>query len=60
MTQGPAFGISPFFERGRWGTLVEKGAEGESLTREDQLLILMQAGLSSACCAVLVSMRTRP
>jgi hypothetical protein len=24
---------------------VEKGAEGESLTREDQLLILMQAGL---------------
>jgi hypothetical protein len=34
-----------FFEHGRWGSPVEKGAEGESLTAEDQLFILMQAGL---------------
>jgi hypothetical protein len=37
--------LAHFFERGRWGSLVEKGAEGQSLTAEDQLLILMQAGL---------------
>jgi len=34
-----------FFERGRWGSPVEKGVEGQSLTAEDQLFILMQAGL---------------
>jgi hypothetical protein len=34
-----------FFEHGRWGSPVEKGAEGQSLTAEDQLFILMQAGL---------------
>jgi predicted ATPase len=34
-----------FFEHGRWGTPVEKGAEGQGLTAEDQLFILMQAGL---------------
>ena len=34
-----------FFEEGRWGSLVERGAEGERLTAEDQLFILMQAAL---------------
>jgi hypothetical protein len=34
-----------FFERGRWGSLVETAIEGQSLTPEDQLFILMQAGL---------------
>ena len=34
-----------FFEHGRWGLPVETGVEGQSLTAEDQLFILMQAGL---------------
>jgi hypothetical protein len=34
-----------FFERGRWGSIVKTGVEGQSLTAEDQLFILMQAGL---------------
>ena len=34
-----------FFEHGRWGSPVETGVEGQSLTAEDQLFILMQAGL---------------
>jgi predicted ATPase len=37
--------LAHFFERGRWGTLVEEAAEGESLMPEDQLFIFMQAGL---------------
>jgi predicted ATPase len=34
-----------FFEYGRWGSPVEISIEGQSLTVEDQLFILMQAGL---------------
>jgi len=34
-----------FFKHGRWGSPAEKGAVGQSLTAEDQLFILMQAGL---------------
>ena len=34
-----------FFESGRWGSPAEMGVEGQSLTAEDQLFILMQAGL---------------
>jgi tetratricopeptide (TPR) repeat protein len=34
-----------FFEHGRWGFVVETGIEGQSLTAEDQLFILAQAGL---------------
>jgi hypothetical protein len=34
-----------FFEQGRWGSLVETTVEGQSLTAEDKLFILMQAGL---------------
>jgi hypothetical protein len=33
-----------FFEQGRWGSLVETVVEEQSLTAEDQLYILMQAG----------------
>jgi serine/threonine protein kinase len=33
-----------FFERGRWGSLVENGVERQCLTAEDQLFILIQAG----------------
>jgi len=36
--------LAHFFEYGRWGSPVEAGAEGQSLTTEDQLFILMQAG----------------
>jgi adenylate cyclase len=34
-----------FFERGRWGSLAGTGAEGQGLAAEDQLFLLMQAGL---------------
>jgi len=34
-----------FFEHGRWGLLVETAIEGQNLTAEDELFILMQAGL---------------
>ena len=34
-----------FFEKGRWGSPVEEGVEGQSFTAEDQLFILMQAAL---------------
>src|SRR5260370_28515085 len=52
-----------FFEQGRWGSPAETAVEGQSLTEEDQLFILMQAapyltatrGLGSPeariCCA---------
>src|SRR5262249_54869832 len=34
-----------FFEDGRWGSLVETTIEGQSLTAEDKVFLLMQAGL---------------
>jgi hypothetical protein len=34
-----------FFKHGRWGSPVETAVEGQSLTAEDQLFILMQAAL---------------
>ena len=34
-----------FFEDMRWGSLAETVIEGQSLTAEDKLFILMQAGL---------------
>jgi serine/threonine protein kinase len=37
--------LGQFFERGRWGSLKETAIEGQRLTDEDQLFILMQAGL---------------
>jgi hypothetical protein len=37
--------LAHFFEHGQWGSLAETAVEGESLTAEDQLYILMQAGL---------------
>jgi hypothetical protein len=37
--------LSHFFEHGRWGSPLETAVEGQDLTAEDQLLILMQAGL---------------
>jgi hypothetical protein len=33
-----------FFEDGRWGSPVEMCIEGQSLTAEDQLLLLLEAG----------------
>jgi hypothetical protein len=33
-----------FFEHGRWGSPVETAVEGQGLTAEDQLFILLQAG----------------
>ena len=33
-----------FFEHGRWGLPVETGVEGQSLSAEDKLFILIQAG----------------
>jgi predicted ATPase len=37
--------LAHFFEHGRWGSSAETVVEGQSLTAEDQLFILMQAGL---------------
>jgi hypothetical protein len=37
--------LAHFFERGRWSSLAEMGVEGQSLTEEDHLYILMQAAL---------------
>ena len=37
--------LAHFFEHGRWGSPVKMGIEGQSLAAEDQLFILMQAGL---------------
>ena len=34
-----------FFENGRWGSIAKMGVERQRLTPEDQLFILMQAGL---------------
>jgi tetratricopeptide (TPR) repeat protein len=43
---GPLLSVlGQFFERGRWGSLVETAIEGQRLTEEDQLFILMQAGI---------------
>jgi len=36
--------LAHFFEQGQFGSPVEIGTEGKSLTAEDQLFILMQAG----------------
>ena len=37
--------LAHFFEEGHWGSLAEATIEGQSLTPEDQLFVLMQAGL---------------
>src|SRR5271165_4706122 len=37
--------LAHFFEHGRWGSPVEIGVEGQGLTAEDHLFILMQAAL---------------
>jgi tetratricopeptide (TPR) repeat protein len=45
-TTGPLLLVlGHFFEHGRWGSLIETAIEGQRLTEEDQLFILMQAGL---------------
>src|SRR5260370_7307753 len=36
--------LAHFFDRGRWDSPVETGVEGQCLTAEDQLFVLMQAG----------------
>ena len=36
--------LAHFFEHGRWGSPVETSVEGQSLTAEDQLFVLTQAG----------------
>jgi serine/threonine protein kinase/predicted ATPase len=38
--------LAHFFDAGRWGSLVQTGAEGQRLTEEDQLFILIQAALN--------------
>ena len=43
--RGPLLSVlAHFFEQGRWGSPLEMGVEGQSLTAEDRLFILMQAG----------------
>ena len=37
--------LAHFFEHRRWGSRVQVGVEGQSLTAEDQLFILMQTAL---------------
>jgi serine/threonine protein kinase/tetratricopeptide (TPR) repeat protein len=42
--RGPLLSVlGHFFEQGRWNSLAEMGVEGQSLTAEDHLVILMQA-----------------
>jgi serine/threonine protein kinase/tetratricopeptide (TPR) repeat protein len=44
--RGPLLSVlAYFFEQGRWGSPVEAAVEGQRLTAEDRLFILMQAGL---------------
>jgi serine/threonine protein kinase/tetratricopeptide (TPR) repeat protein len=44
--RGPLLSVLvDFFEQGRWGSPVETAVKGQSLSDEDQLFILMQAGL---------------
>jgi predicted ATPase len=37
--------LAYFFEEDRWGSPAQRGVEGQSLTAEDQLFVLMQAGM---------------
>ena len=37
--------LAHFFENGRWGSPLQTGVEGQSLTADDKLFILLQAGL---------------
>jgi tetratricopeptide (TPR) repeat protein len=37
--------LTHFFERARWGSPVQMGGAGQSLTEEDQLFVLTQAGM---------------
>jgi len=37
--------LAHFFENGNWGSPAEMGVEGQSLTPEDHLYVLMQAAL---------------
>jgi adenylate cyclase len=37
--------LAHFFEHGRWASTIETAIDGQSLTADDQLFILMQAGL---------------
>src|SRR6202162_5718464 len=44
--RGPLLsGLVHFFEHGRWGSPVQMGVEGQGLTADDQLFVLLQAGL---------------
>src|SRR5262249_14876719 len=51
--------LAHFFEHGRWGTLGETAIEGQNLTAEDKLFILMQAGLYLATTRGLASIEAR-
>jgi len=48
-----------FFEDARWGSLIETAVEQQSLTAEDQLFILMQAGLYLTTTRGLASIEAR-
>ena len=48
-----------FFEHGRWDSPVKVGVEGQSLTAEDQLFILTQAGLDLSVTRGLGAPETR-
>ena len=48
-----------FFEHGRWGSPIDVGVEGQELTVEDQLFILMQARLYLTATRGLASSEAR-
>jgi predicted ATPase len=48
-----------FFEHGRWGSPAETAVEGQSLTAEDQLFVLTQAGLYLTATRGLASSEAR-
>ena len=48
-----------FFEHGRWGSPAETAVAGQSLTAEDQLFVLMQAGMYLAATRGLAASEAR-
>ena len=47
--------LAHFFEHGRWGCPAETVVEGQNLAAEDQLFLLMQAGLYHSSHARILS-----
>jgi hypothetical protein len=51
--------LANFFERGRWGSLIDGGVERQALTVEDQLFVITQARLYLTATRGLASLEAR-